>query len=1314
MASSSLRVATVLQSFSLEDWFRLASERRGASPGGWPMGGAAAQPPSGFPPSLVSPGTNLGSPGSVSTLAAPALQDQAINAFAKSLPSALGQGAAPENKDSLISPLQAAPLAQAPSASPETSPAASSGLAAPASSPNPFPASTGWVVALGAPDGVPSPPSGASPLKPGPRAQILVQWTAEATEVDRAQAAAQVGGTRKTLIHTATMKARGEGVLEVIRLPETAKLEEVLAAYEKLGKVRYAELDRLVQPQVVSNDPSYTNGSLWGMYSSDSPTAVGPAGTSNVFGSQAESAWNKGFTGSKSVFVGIIDEGFDYTHPDLAANAWLNPFDVVDGIDNDGNGYIDDVRGWDFFNNDNSVYDGVGDDHGTHVAGTVGAVGGNALGVVGVSWNVSMISAKFLGDTGGYTSGAIMALDYLTDLKTRHGINIVASNNSWGGGGYSQALHDAIIRAAKQDILFIAAAGNSTSNNDATANYPSNYNTTVGTSSTTAATYDAVVAVASITNTGALSSFSSYGSTTVDLGAPGSAITSTLPGNTYGSYSGTSMATPHVSGAVALYAASNPGATAAEIRTALLASTTPTASLAGKTVTGGRLNVDALLGLGSAPSLAITASQVSLGEGQSGATLFSFQITRSGSTSGTTQVSWAVSGSGSNPADAADFVSGQLPSGTVSFAPGETSKTITVEVQGDSLLEGTEAFAVTLSNPSNGASLSTASATSSILNDDGVLTAANPTAISIPSLGASNPFPSTVTVAGGGNAFVASMEITLSNLSHTWPDDLDILLVGPTGAKALLMSDAGGSTAVNGISLTFTSLAPTALPDASTLITGSYRPVDFEPNDIFNAPAPAGPYTANLSVFNGTDPTGTWSLYVQDDASGDSGSIAGGWSLSIVTAPSALAIQATEASQSFEGNSGSTPLSFLVTRSGDVTGSASVGWAVAGSGATPATGLDFVGGILPSGTLSFAPGEASKTITLSVAGDSTVESTETFTVSLSAPAGAVISAATATGTILNDDVPLISISSAPSVVEGQSSPQSVSYTVSLSAASSLPVSVQYATADGTATAGLDYTAVAGTLTFAPGTTSATISVPILNDNLDEVDETFSLSLSNPTNGQLSTSTATTTISDTLIASVTTILPANVENLLLGGSSAIGGTGNDGANRLTGNAANNSLSGAGGDDILNGGAGSDTLTGGAGADTFVMRFGQSRASARDRITDFAIGTDRIAILKTDNASLVPTSLTQAANTTTTNISTLVNNAFSDADGFTSGKQALAVNAATIVVATSASLNGTYLVINDGVAGYQSANDLVVNISNYTGTLARPFTPSDWFV
>ena len=182
------------------------------------------------------------------------------------------------------------------------------------------------------------------------------------------------------------------------------------------------------------------------------------------------------------------------------------------------------------------------------------------------------------------------AVDYFTDLKTRHGLNIVATNNSWGGGGFSQALLDAITRAAKQSILFIAAAGNGGSdgigdNNDSVASYPSGYDTTVG------AGYDAVIAVAAIDKLGARAGFSNYGATTVDLGAPGVAVMSTTARNLYESYSGTSMATPHVTGGAALYASTNPGASDTTIKNAILVAAAPTASLAGKTVTGGRLNV---------------------------------------------------------------------------------------------------------------------------------------------------------------------------------------------------------------------------------------------------------------------------------------------------------------------------------------------------------------------------------------------------------------------------------------------------------------------------------------------------------------------------------------------------------------------------------------------------------------------------------------------------------------------------------------------------------------------------------------------------
>jgi len=426
--------------------------------------------------------------------------------------------------------------------------------------------------------------------------------------------------------------------------------------------------------------------------------------------SQAAEAWAQGAVGLSSVFVGIVDEGIDYTHPDLAANIWTNQWDPVDGIDNDGNGYVDDIHGWDFVHKDNTIFDAAdGDDHGTHVAGTIGGVGGNGSGVAGVTWKVGMISTKFLGPTGGYTSDAVKALDYLTDLKSRHGMNIVAANNSWGGGGASQALADAIGRAAKANILFVAAAGNGGSdgvgdNNDSTANYPSNYNTT------SAAGYDSVIAVAAINGSGGLASFSNYGATTVDLGAPGVSILSTLPGGGYGYYSGTSMATPHVTGAIALYASTHAGASGAAIKTAVLAaaSSTYTSSLSGKTLTSGRLNAG---GFGEVvPGLAV--NDVSVVEGNSGTTSLVFTVTLSAASTKTVTVNYATA-NGTATAGG-DYTA---TSGTLTFAAGVRTQTVTVSTWGDTTSEGNETLMLNLSGAVNAAILDN-QGIGTILNDD--------------------------------------------------------------------------------------------------------------------------------------------------------------------------------------------------------------------------------------------------------------------------------------------------------------------------------------------------------------------------------------------------------------------------------------------------------------------------------------------------------------------------------------------------------------------------------------------------------------------
>jgi len=300
----------------------------------------------------------------------------------------------------------------------------------------------------------------------------------------------------------------------------------------------------------------------------------------------APQAWDM-HTGSRDVVVAVIDTGVDYTHPDLAANLWTNPGEVPDnGVDDDNNGFIDDVYGYNFVNNTGDPRDDHG--HGTHVAGTVAAEGNNDLGVVGVAWQARVMALKFLDASGGgWTSDAVEAVLYASQMGAK------LSNNSWGGSGFSTALRDAIAAADEAGSLFVASAGNSGRNSDTAPSYPAAYD------------LDNIISVAATDHNDKRAYFSNYGAKSVDLGAPGVNILSTMTTrgarcctapSGYGVLNGTSMASPHVAGAAALVFSAFPNLNHRQVKNRLLDSVDPVPALEGRTVTGGRLNVAKALG----------------------------------------------------------------------------------------------------------------------------------------------------------------------------------------------------------------------------------------------------------------------------------------------------------------------------------------------------------------------------------------------------------------------------------------------------------------------------------------------------------------------------------------------------------------------------------------------------------------------------------------------------------------------------------------------------------------------------------------------
>src|SRR2546425_1067238 len=379
-------------------------------------------------------------------------------------------------------------------------------------------------------------PNASATAQPTPRHApdtILVRFKASALPADQALVHALVGA------HVYKSFRIVEG-LQAVRIPPGMRVKDAIEFYRRRPDVLYAEPNWIVDAQVVPSDPSFS--SLWGLNNTGQSGGIPDA---DIDAPEAGGIT----TGGSDVVVAVIDTGIDYTHPDLAANMFRNELDCnSNGIDDEGNGLVDVCFGIDTANNDSTPMDDANPGHGSHVAGTIGAVGNNAVGVVGVNWTVRLMACKFLSATGsGSTADAIDCLEYVKLMKDR-GVNIVATSNSWGGGGFSQALFDAIEAHLHRGILFIAAAGNANpgSNNDTKPFYPAAYY------------LPNVISVAATTRTDALASFSNFGRRTVHLGAPGQEILSTTPGNTYSSLSGTSMATPHVTGVAALLKAQDP------------------------------------------------------------------------------------------------------------------------------------------------------------------------------------------------------------------------------------------------------------------------------------------------------------------------------------------------------------------------------------------------------------------------------------------------------------------------------------------------------------------------------------------------------------------------------------------------------------------------------------------------------------------------------------------------------------------------------------------------------------------------------------
>lgn len=618
--------------------------------------------------------------------------------------------------------------------------------------------------------------------------------------------------------YTHGAESLGNGLYR-LTLNSGVSVSQAMSGLRAAGGTVVVQPDYVVSISRTPDDPSI--GTLWGL---DNTGQSGGTANADI---NAPEAWNTG-TGTRRTVVAIVDTGVDYRHPDLAANMWHNPRGSADGL-----------YGWNFINNSGNVLDDNG--HGTHVAGTIGAVGNNGIGVAGVNWNTQIMALKFLDEDGsGFLSNAVKAINY----AVARGADVI--NASFGGGGYDAAMATAIANARANGVIVVAAAGNDGTNNDASPEYPASYSG------------DNVIAVAATDRYDRLAKFSNYGPNSVDIAAPGASIYSTLPGGKYGTYSGTSMAAPHVAGAIALIWDAHPTWNYRQVVTALLQTADEIPGLTGKTAHG-RLDVAAAIAYASdvpakdttgahitnavfsGTGSAINQVRLTFSEAINAATFSAGDFKLTGPNGSAVKVSGvkAVAGSGNTQFDVTF---------AAQSAPGTYKLTVGPDIR--------DAAGNLMDQDKDGRN--------GLPGDKFITSTVFSSTETFASTDVGQPILDFIPVR---STLKVTRDITIKDLnvqvnaSHSYVGDLRMTLIAPDGTKVVLFNRRGG----NGDGLN-----NTVFDDEGT-------------NSIYRGTAPfAGSFKPEyvLSAFDGKNAKGTWQLVIEDSALLDTGSL-NGWSIKV-------------------------------------------------------------------------------------------------------------------------------------------------------------------------------------------------------------------------------------------------------------------------------------------------------------------------------------------------------------------------------------------------------------------------------------------------